>query len=339
VFYTLSSCITPPAEPAVAAFFSTLRDADDKPVDRVKFTEEFLKEWQLRKTPDQRKFFMEQFTKRYSNWDAALAAFKAEYGKISQEPLDRETASRETLFAQLGAPRDMDGDPGNLAAYTEEYTESLRKLLSDKGVVIDPPAVGYFTFSAAGLPTNVGDFQLVATQLDIIGELVRRIGASGVTTLSDFRIGALGGTESGSFRKYRYAFEVVGTMASIRNLVRLIDSISTPRRMFVVKTVSLYAMRDDAQPLFDDDAIKTGGDGKDEVAPAREAGGVPADKEAAKKLEEERAAKEKREAQRAEMLKKLPFYQRPSYGDVAIGLGEECKAVICVDYITLAGGR
>lgn len=158
---------------------------------------------------------------------------------------------------------------------------------------------------------------------------------------------AINGNDEGPFKLYRLRVTVGGTMAGIRTFIRTLDEAYKDKRVYVVKSVALYAERDGAQEIFrsrDEQAGISSGVKKAPAEPQNVGRGRGRGRGRAVMHDEpeqqvqtkiDPAVIEEMRRQQEEANKKLKFYERIGYGDVLIGDDRSCKAVIDFDYYEL----
>jgi hypothetical protein len=141
--------------------------------------------------------------------------------------------------------------------------------------------------------------------------------------------------------------QIGGTMEGIRTFVRSLEDAYREHRVYVIRSVALYAERDGAFEIFkrngeqvNDSANANKPDNSADQSVGRGRGrgrgrSVQAEEVKEEKSKAEAAAEEARRREQEEAAKKLKFYERFGYGDVLIGDGETCKAVIDFDYYVL----
>ena len=157
---------------------------------------------------------------------------------------------------------------------------------------------------------------------------------------------AIAGNDEGPFKVYRMRITIGGNMTGIRTFIRALEEAYKDKRVYVVKSIALYAERDGAQEIFRAMNEKLGiGSGsearKNEAAPVRRGRGVRRavveehhdDSHSQNKVDPAVIAEMRRKQEEAN--KKLKFYERIGYGNVLIGDDNTCKAVIDFDYYVL----
>ena len=160
---------------------------------------------------------------------------------------------------------------------------------------------------------------------------------------------AMGGDDSGRFKIYRLRLQIGGSIAGVRTMIKALDEAYKDHRFYIVRSVALFAERDDAEEIFRLQAEELGGGEKktDNNTPeqnvgrgrgrGRGRGAVPAaEKPVAPVPAKTSLAQQKAEEARAkEANSKLKYYERIGYGNVLIGDSEVCRAVIDFDYVVL----
>ena len=256
-------------------------------IERSRFVEIFRKKWDEIEPNNyaKQRYEFNEFRRSFLNWPEAQAAFIKTAQPCMVEPLNGDNAD-EVLMSALGFPRRMDGDSLKLKAVFDNTREQLFKDLNDQ-IQIAPSAMGFgFGFgsgdnSAPGTPEslnfNVDDYPFIARHLDIVSDMLRRIRGSGIKCVYDIRIRRGGGGDDGgnadnpgggdsaggrfneSFENANgydishYQIEVSGSMAGIRKLTQLLDNAYPDRRVYLVKTVFLYAEENGADRIFTGD--------------------------------------------------------------------------------------
>ncbi len=343
-----------PFQPALDAFFETLRLADGKAIKPKKFSEEFFEEWNRSERMAQKNIDYKQFQRRFSNWPAAMKRFREEAVKITTEPIT-DLNIDEIFLSSIGVPRQFDGKPENLQRFMVEYRQRLLNITRDK-VLFDTPEAENFSFSISNLASTFGagmggeagglgggeggspmdEFPVMARQWEILGDIVKRATASGIHSFVSFHKRPM--EKVGDYEVFHYSIEVSGTLASIRTLVANLDKASAENRVYVVRAINLYLEEDGAKKLLAPDELNLT-DAAGQVAPQPrnirgrnrqlDMGGGDAAAIAAQ-LEAERAKQEALE-------KALPYHRRSKYGEVLIGNGKFFRAIIDVQYIMESG--
>ena len=375
-----------PMQPALDAFFATLRTrknafGDDTPAQLTpeRFLEEFHKGWDGIDQRDfaQKQYFLNnEFRPRFSNWAEAQREFIKAAQPVMFEPLSADNAD-EVLLSNLGIPRLLNGDPERLMRLLGVIRDRVLRDVGDK-LQLSAVASGLGLMSGSGNEQSEGsanfkpeEFPLVLEHAEIIGDLLKRIKDTGIRTVYDIRVrtGAAesGGNEggeakaagglqegvetAGSFRLYHYQLEVSGSMEAIRKMAASLDNAFADRRVYVVKSIFLYAEENGAAALFvadDDKSMVPGAERKPEQrrpdtrqvrrrrsrneddAGDEDNGGADKDFERRRRIEEAiRRYKEQQE--------RLPYERRDGYGEILVGQGETYRAVIDVEYVAQAG--
>ncbi len=343
---------------------------------RQRFVEIFRKKWDGIEATNyaKQRYEFNEFRRSFLNWPEAQAAFIRTAQPCMVEPLNGDNAD-EVLMSALGFPRRMDGDARKLKTVFDNTREQLFKDLNDQ-IQIAPSAIG-LGFGLGGgdnlapggtetLNFNVEDYPVIARHLDIVSDMVRRLRTSGIKYVYDIRIrrgggdggNAEGGDAGGSGARFNetfensngydishYQIEVSGPMAGIRKLTELLDRAYPDRRVYIVRSVFLYAEENGADRIFSgvDKEEEAGGN----LAPAAPAPVQPvqrrrrrrgpeanedntvqsdSDGDRMRRLEEARRRYRERQA-------RLPYEKRDGYGEVLVGTGETFRAVIDIDYV------
>ena len=381
-----------PMQPALDRFFSVLRVrkgafGEDTPeqITQKRFLEEFHKEWDSidqHNYPRQKYFLNSEFQPKFVNWQQAQAEFIKAAQPYTLEPLTGDNAD-EVLLNALGIPRRLAGEKDRLARVMGEVREQLLKELGDKlQLAVGASWLGFGTSSSAGGRQDAAvqafapdDFPVIIEHLGIVSDMLRRIKDSGVKTVYDVHIrrgGSSGGDNgsvemanpgssfkdsvetSGSYRIYHYQLEVSGPMDGIRRMVKMLDNAYADRRVYLVRSIFLYAEENGAVGLFatvgdegSESGVKEAAQSPDQQPKGRRSrrsrGRAQAaqnndTREAQSDAELERRRKQEEALRRyKEQQERLPYEKRDGYGDVLIGSGENFRAVIDVEYVALSG--
>ena len=351
-----------PMAPAVDAFIKELKltpkeakaEGAPKTITLEWLKEQFHEGWDRIDSNNsaQQGVFYKQFQRRFSNWTEALQEFRKVAEQVTTEPITEYNID-EVFLSAIGIPRTMQGNPENLAKFISDFRYKLLDMLAGK-VAVGPDA-SHFSFEENTV-YQPEEYPLVERNWDIIGDLVQRISKSGVKELTAFRKRSLAGEES-SYQLYHFSFEVIGSIANIRKLVADIDNAIPANRVYLVRSVSLYALNDPAEALFSQEstlpqdfidslvqqemrrnaAVKTqttavpavrGRRGRRQVAPVMETPESTTLSSEEMQVRRVQAVKEFEEAE-----KKKKYFERFGYGDTLVGGSDECRAVIDVDYI------
>ncbi len=352
-----------PMAPAVDAFIKELKltpkeakaEGAPKTITLEWLKEQFHEGWDRIDSNNsaQQGVFYKQFQRRFSNWTEALQEFRKVAEQVTTEPI-AEYNIDEVFLSAIGIPRTMQGNPENLAKFISDFRYKLLDMLAGK-VAVGPDA-SHFSFEENTV-YQPEEYPLVERNWDIIGDLVQRISKSGVKELTAFRKRSLAGEESSGYQLYHFSFEVIGSIANIRKLVADIDNAIPANRVYLVRSVSLYALNDPAEALFSQEstlpqdfidslvqqemrrnaAVKTqttavpavrGRRGRRQVAPVME---TPESTTLSSEEMQVRRAQAVKAFEEAEKKKK--YFERFGYGDTLVGGSDECRAVIDVDYI------
>ena len=219
---------------------------------------------------------------------------------------------------------------------------------------------------------KVDDFPVALAHVDIVGDLLSRIKDTGVRTIYDIRIrrggeggggggDAEGGDKAGNLREgiqteggyqiYHYQVEVSGSMEAIRAMAAKLDNAFADRRVYIVRSIFLYAEENGAANIFalgerrDDGTGLNANEKRNDNPQGRrrrvrdqgddagdDGGGVQNDQDFERKRKIEEALRRYREAQ-----ERMPYERRDGYGEILIGSGESYRAVIDVEYVAQAG--
>ena len=328
-------------------------------------------------------------SQRREQWKKALAAFCREYQKLTIERLG-ESNQDDILMSVLGVPRNYDGradqcmqffmvpmlsrmqeicanppqkpdeqapkkeaDNKQNAGKDDKDTPSKMELLGDSI---------YFGFKDIYAPANRSQTAIpperiadVVKNWEVIGDLVSRMAIEGISSLNSFVIRNLQGDKVGRYVVYHYTFSVTGDIAKIRALTKNLNDAAHENRMYIVRSIFLYADRDGAQEIFlerqEEVRQKLEGSKDNPQAEAAPAEVTPEPMPAARPRRgrrggmddmppemsmEQPAEKVKTPAQiRAEELKK-PYNKRMGYGRTLFGGSQNCEAVFDVEYVYLA---
>ena len=359
---------------------------DDTPekITEERFIEEFRKGWDpidQREYAQKQYFLNNDFRPKFSNWAQAQREFIKAAQPFTFEELTPNNAD-EVLLSVLGIPRYLNGDSERLGRILTGVRERLLKDIGDKlqlstaamGLGVITEVVGGEGGSSSAFKTE--DFPVVLDHVGIISDILARIKNPGVRTVYDIRIrrggdgggntaeggDAGGGGENkgggfqegiesvGSYRVYHYQLEVSGSMEAIRRMVATLDNAFADRRVYIVKSIFLYAEENGAANLFEvaprdgeEAANVNNPNARPENAPVRrrrrqaddggdDDGGVQNDQDFERRRRMEEAIRRYREEQ-----KRMPYERRDGYGEVLIGSGDTYRAVIDVEYVAQAG--
>ena len=326
-------------------------------------------------------------TARAERWLEALAVFRAEYQKLTVEVID-ESNQNEVLLSVLGVPRNFDGDPElcmqrfivplaqrlqeicakpPLTEAEEKIYAARKKKAAEKGEEEDfilnkvelLNDAGAFGFNLKVNPRSENIVDIVKNG-EVIGDLVRRIATAKVGSINSFiiRQNNYAGEKVGRYVIYHYTFSVTGDIAKVRNLVNMLNNAAAEKRMYIVRSIFLYADRDGAGRLMQDR--------KDELARLKEeldaAGAAESNNNSASSGMQRENTRRRRgnampmdpgmpgmmdgpdgkkvQVKTAEQIRKeelaKPYYKREGYGKVLFGGSSICEAVFDVEYVYLA---
>lgn len=331
-------------QPALEAFAKVLG------VSYPEFSRQFREAWEAdsnRHALGGRDRFYQNFRRRHKRWDQALQAFVTEYQKITVEPITASNRDEILLWA-LGVPRNMDSDLRNALNYIGRMRTVMTGLFDAQQPDVElTGSAAYFSFeNFQQSPPPPEEIPHIVRQWEVIGDLGTRIAKSGIKSLYQFQKRSLGGERAGDYVVYHYTIGVSGELDKVRKLVADLHDAVKDNRFYIVRSVFLYAVRDGAGELLEarrleDERVQLEAEGAAAASPESaprgrgrqpdmppEMGGNASDQAAA---EQERQLEEFR---RLEMAK--PFHERLGYGQILIGGGTSCEAVIDIEYIALA---
>jgi len=348
-------------------------------ITRQRFVDVFRKKWDGIEPGNyaKQRYEFNEFRRSFANWDKALEVFVKAAQPCMVEPLNRDN-SDEVLMAALGFPRRMDGDPRKLRNVLEGTREQLLKDLNDQ-IQIAPSAagLGFGQLPEAGMQGQgeltfaPDDYPFIVRHLDIVCDMLRRIRDTGIKCVYDIRIrrggggeggdgdGAVGGEAGrfnssfetvGGYEVSHYQLEVSGSMESIRKFAETLDKAYPQRRVYIIKSIFLYAEENGAERVFSG-ADKEEPGAANPAQPAaqqsrrsrrsrrsraadvgedNQGGQNEADAERQRRLEEARRLYRERQA-------RLPYDKRDGYGEVLVGAGDTYRAVVDIDYVARSG--
>lgn len=301
--------------------------------------------------------YYRKFQRDYPNWGDALKAFADSAKNITIEPLNERSVD-ELLLSIMGIPRFMDHRLDNLDRFMSAYRVKLVEMANNNKVYLNP-ASSYFSFNPAGTGgANASqgytseEIPVIATQWDIIGDIFKRLIASNVKSVEAITKRNISGETVGDYKVFHYTFDVVGTLPDIRNFVNELNKAYSDNRIYVVRSVFLSAISDDAKLILHPIEVAAD-DKKTEVNP--EMGGMPQDPAVNPNTRSGRrntrnvlqpgnpdmmpgvqptdaTIAKKPKIDWAEENKK-PYNERYGYGDILIGGKKECKASIVIEYV------
>ena len=143
--------------------------------------------------------------------------------------------------------------------------------------------------------------------------------------------------------RYDYSLEVIGTIGEVRKLVKLIEGAYAERRLYVVRSVFLYQLKDEAAEYISPEDVEDDKNANNDTPSPVETTGRRGRRGARAKQQENtqeptmsETLKKRLEANRLAELereKSLKPTERSSYGRLLVGEEKECRAVIDVSYI------
>ena len=327
-----------------------------------------------------------------NRWQDAVAAFREEYQKLTVEVID-ESNQTDVLLAVLGVPRNYDGDPEAcmqrfivplaqrlqeicakppLTAAEEKDQAERKKKAEANGeeddIVLNKVELlndsGSFGFNLKVNPRAENIVDIVKNG-EVIGDLVRRIATAKVGSINSFiiRQNNYAGEKIGRYVIYHYTFSVTGNIAKVRNLVQMLNNAAAENRMYIVRSVFLYADVDGAGRLMQDrqDELARLREELDAAGAASEANnntpGMPREtgrrrRGAAMPMDMgmpgmpgmpgmmEGPDGKRVQVKTAEQIRKeemaKPYDKREGYGKLLFGGSPVCEAVFDVEYVYLA---
>ena len=294
-----------------------------------------------------------EYQLKYKNWNEAMQEFRRLAQPLTAERITDSNVDEIFLLA-LGVPRNLQQRPERLSSFLRVSYARLHDLLSEGNIEVRPE-VGGFGFelglsSEGGASTGtVGqyapeEYANITQQWEIIGDLVRRIAKSGVRSLNFFKPRALAPEQVGDFLVYHYSFEVSGPLSKVRTLVQSLDSAISQNRVYVVRSIFLYAADDPLRALVDPVGAKaeaakleqeTSQGPRSDFFSSRRRGRAPMPVPTREGMSEAEALAEAemlRKKQEEEEMKR-PYYERSTYGKPLTGGEQDCRAIIDVDYV------
>lgn len=291
------------------------------------------------------------------NWNKAQQAFNRAAAPCIVEKIQPKNGE-EILFSALGLKREMSGQVSICQEYMNEMRGYIETIFKKKNVEL---GILDFGFPATEEPRSA-DIPYIVKQFDIISDICRTVSGSGVKMLERFGKRTLRPQEDGDYRTYHYTFEVIGSMESIRNLYLLLNQSVERNRFYVVQSVYLYSDSDRAGEIFADDGsglslLKEFGGLNPGAGMTRPPEGMPSGErrmggrrrgrmtrqedpmmDDSPQVSQEEAQKrwlaELREREARE--RKLPYFERSTYGRVLFGGSDMFRAVFDVEYVERA---
>jgi len=289
---------------------------------------------------------------RFVNWKKASAEFAVMVQKASLEPFaaDDTGVVDEILRSAFRMPRYLQGKPENLRTFILNYKYRVNDLLARAGVkVLCSPDFG-FPADSSSVAFSIEEYPNIIRQWDVIGDLARRMVAAKIGALNEFiiRFGNEEGghgkfdssfVESGSYEVAHYTLEVTGSLNTIRQFARELNSAYDDNRIYVIRSVFLYAVDDGARSFFSQTIA-----GSDPAASARKEvrsgrgrgrSAMQDSSDGSAQDEQTRARMLEAERLRLERENSLAYYERAGYGQAVIGATDMVRAVFDIDYVVL----
>ncbi len=312
---------------------------------------------------------------RQARWNKAVQAFKKEYQKLTVEVLNEDNLP-DILLSVLGVPRNFENHPERFKQrFMLPMQDWMLELCSnppprpgdppkktdadlppdatpdddkstDKLEVLGPAVNFGFDYKNNPQP---GQIVFIVKNWEVIGDLVRRMVMNRLSALNSFTIRKLEGEQAGRYTAYHYTFSVTGEIANIRAFAKNLNDAAAENRMYIIRSIFLYADRDGAREVFlsrqeelqsqrssSGDASSAAA-GNEAAASSRRGGAPRPAPEAASAADPDGKAKPAKTAEqiRAEQMKK-PYHQRTGYGQILFGDSRNCEAVFDVDYVFIA---
>ena len=316
-----------------------IKNDDDFDSKKKEFIESYRREVEENPNPGSA---YDQFRKKYPKWESATREFIKLARDVSPDAHIDSYADRVALSA-LGIPYQMQGNADMMQAYMDNCRQKFASLMPKKIYT------GANNFGLAPVVTGVyrpEDYPILVKHLDIIGDIAKRIAKSPVEGLSGFIVRnglppvgsetsdvvSQSFAQDGALTYSHYTFEVIGTLDSIRDLAARLEDAIKERRVYVIRSIYIYALDPDAAKA--DSALRpqttkpvVTDDGESDA---------PRTRRGRRNRTEQRDSAEAKEQERLEKLRefeaKLPIQQRTGYGETLWGGNRECRAVFDVDY-------
>lgn len=318
-----------------------IKNDDDFDSKKAEFIESYRRE--VAENPNPGSAY-DQFRKKYPNWESATAEFIRLARDVSPDSKMDSYADRMALSA-LGIPYKMQGNSDMMQAYMDNCRQKFASLMPKKIYT----GANYFGLA----PVVVGvyspdDYPLLVKHLDIIGDIAKRIAQSPVEGLLGFVVrngipapgGERGDTvkqsfvEDGALRYSHYTFEVVGTLDAIRDLTKRLEDAVKERRVYVIRSIYIYALDADAKKadlILRPPTAKSSSE-SDPGSTTRSGRRGRRGNRGNDQQNEAQAKEQERLAKQREFEASLPIQQRTGYGEILWGGNRECRAVFDVDY-------
>ncbi|MBQ4106742.1 MAG: hypothetical protein IJC73_04085 [Lentisphaeria bacterium] len=369
--------------PAMEAFFKTLG------VDETEFMELLNNEWsedEDRNNPGGYIRFYQLFSRggksegkwNLAKWNRARDAFAEEYRKITIEDLKGNNVD-EVLMQSLGIPRNFDKNGETcLRNFMWPMRARMADLFAGKIPNLDGsrpervelmPEAAAFGFDFNRTPKADERLDNITRNFEVIGDLGRRIVNSKVQSLNSFYIRnnefLFAGEQQGPFTVYHYNFSVTGKIEAIRDLVKGLNEAAKERRVYLIRSIYLYAVTDGAMEVFIANELAEEARRmeliQDQEAGAEGAGmgmgmGMGMGRSTVRRsaaarnqanmmgmgmgmmgmgMMDEQAQRE-REARLAAEDAQKPYNERRNYGRVLFGGDDVCEAILDVEYVFMA---
>ncbi len=283
----------------------------------------------------------DQFRRNYPRWNAATAEFIELARDLAPDPHIDSYADRMALAA-LGIPNKLNGNADMMQDFLDKSRSQLAALMPEK---VRPEAVNFGLAPAVVGVYNVDDYQYLVKHLDIIGDIAKRIAQSPVDILSGFVVrGGIPTTgenrvglqesfaEEGKLQVAHYTFEVVGSLESIRDLVKRFEQASGERRIYVIRAIYLYISDEDnakALSVVKPSTVKVQ---TTTTEPERNTTRSSRRRRRAETTETKLTREQEMEKRRQEFEASLPMQQRTGYGEIKLGGNRNCRAIFDIDY-------
>lgn len=271
-------------EAAIVAFRAEALDRYEK-----KFISEFREGWDRVDATNfaEKGLVLQEFKKRFSNWDQAVEAFQPLAQAATLEQLTKDNVE-DVLLDAMGVPRLLQGKEEELKRFLIGY----RTRVLDALTKIQNTSDCTFGFNLENTYGYIKEeYPIIVRHMDNIGDIIKRVAESGVKVFNglEIRMGAPGATADpsslmmgpgggssgtsyassvesvGSFDIYHYTFEVTGSLDSVRKLVGLLDNAYLDNRFYLINSVFLYAPDYNAEQIFtpesDESDFSTGNPG------------------------------------------------------------------------------
>ena len=333
----------------------------------------------------QQNYFLEsKFRPNYPKWRKGTAAF-AELAKNHTFEKITDNNVDEILLSAMGIDRRLQGRPDELQRIFNEFRERTNEMLEGKIDLTEQANRFGFPSDSAGAYAKA-DYPILLAHMNIIYDMLQRLKAPKdpkdtkeptLKIIHDIRIrntagnpdngdagvegggGMPGDTPSkwagsiesaGDFSSYHYTLVVSGPMEAIRDVAIKLANAYKDRRVYIVRSVFLYAEENRAAMLFAPTEVNEPENNAGVEQPAvvaqptgrrrgRRAQQVVIDQPTQTQDNDAAAKKKREEAERMkaylEKQKTLPFHERDGYGEILVGGDKDFRAVIDIDYVVL----